>query len=184
MYLKSYRNTVPVPRHWPQKRKYLQGKRGIEKPPFELPDYIQETGAHDPAARLLCPCCKQSSSFILHNPFPLNFDHVNGSLATACAMRCCAHVCDSPVWVVHAGIEDMRNALQEKMADKLKNKGKARMRPKMGRMDIDYNLMQEAFFKKQHKPPLTSMGDLYYEGARLLCGLNAVAIIGCIWHGL
>ncbi len=35
--LKSSRNTVPVPRHWCFKRKYLQGKRGIEKPPFELP---------------------------------------------------------------------------------------------------------------------------------------------------
>ncbi|KNC69602.1 hypothetical protein SARC_17883, partial [Sphaeroforma arctica JP610] len=29
--LKSYRNTVPVPVHWCQKRKYLQNKRGIEK---------------------------------------------------------------------------------------------------------------------------------------------------------
>lgn len=35
--LKAYRNTVPVPPHWSQKRKYLQGKRGIEKLPFELP---------------------------------------------------------------------------------------------------------------------------------------------------
>lgn len=45
VYLKSYRNTVPVPRHWSQKRKYLQGKRGIEKPPFELPSFIGATGA-------------------------------------------------------------------------------------------------------------------------------------------
>jgi splicing factor 3B subunit 2 len=37
VYLKALRNTVPVPRHWCHKRKYLQGKRGIEKPPFELP---------------------------------------------------------------------------------------------------------------------------------------------------
>ena len=35
--LKSSRNTVPVPRHWCFKRKYLQGKRGIEKSAFELP---------------------------------------------------------------------------------------------------------------------------------------------------
>merc|ERR1719282_1921201 len=34
VHLKSTRNTVPVPRHWCFKRKYLQGKRGIEKPPF------------------------------------------------------------------------------------------------------------------------------------------------------
>lgn len=35
---------MPVPRHWSQKRKYLQGKRGLEKPPFVLPDYIEATG--------------------------------------------------------------------------------------------------------------------------------------------
>ena len=43
----SYRNTVPVPRHWSQKRKYLQGKRGIEKPPFQLPAFIEATGISD-----------------------------------------------------------------------------------------------------------------------------------------
>jgi Domain of unknown function (DUF382) len=68
----------------------------------------------------------------------------------------------------------MRNALQEKMADKLKQKGKQRMRPKMGRMDIDYNLMQEAFFKKQHKPSMTPLGDLYYEGAMDVSNFLAV----------
>lgn len=44
VYLKAYRNTVPVPRHWCHKRKYLQGKRGFEKPPFQLPEYIAATG--------------------------------------------------------------------------------------------------------------------------------------------
>ena len=44
MHLKSTRNTVPVPRHWCFKRKYLQGKRGIEKPPFDLPEFIKKTG--------------------------------------------------------------------------------------------------------------------------------------------
>ena len=38
--LKSMRNTVPVPAHWLQKRKYLQGKRGFLK----LPSYIEATG--------------------------------------------------------------------------------------------------------------------------------------------
>jgi len=42
--LKSMRNTVPVPAHWLQKRKYLQGKRGFLKPPFKLPPYIEATG--------------------------------------------------------------------------------------------------------------------------------------------
>lgn len=44
VHLKSYRNTVPVPSHWAQKRKYLQNKRGYEKPQFELPDFIAATG--------------------------------------------------------------------------------------------------------------------------------------------
>ncbi|PVU97159.1 hypothetical protein BB561_000718 [Smittium simulii] len=43
-YLKGVRNSVPIPRHWSQKRKYLQYKRGVEKPPFELPAFIRDTG--------------------------------------------------------------------------------------------------------------------------------------------
>lgn len=35
--IKSHRNTIPVPPHWSQKRDYLQGKRGLEKPAFQLP---------------------------------------------------------------------------------------------------------------------------------------------------
>ncbi|CAK9008966.1 unnamed protein product [Durusdinium trenchii] len=44
VYLKAYRNTVAVPRHWSSKRKYMAGKRGVEKPPFKLPDFIESTG--------------------------------------------------------------------------------------------------------------------------------------------
>ena len=44
LHLKAMRNTVPVPRHWCAKRKYLQGKRGYEKPPFQLPEFIARTG--------------------------------------------------------------------------------------------------------------------------------------------
>ncbi|MFM7854266.1 MAG: DUF382 domain-containing protein, partial [Flammeovirgaceae bacterium] len=42
--LKSIKNSVPVPKHWCQKRKFLQNKRGILKQPFKLPDYIESTG--------------------------------------------------------------------------------------------------------------------------------------------
>jgi splicing factor 3B subunit 2 len=35
IHLKAIPGTVPVPRHWGRKRKYLQGKRGFEKPPFQ-----------------------------------------------------------------------------------------------------------------------------------------------------
>ena len=44
VHLKGYRNLVPVPGHWSMKRKYLAGKRGIVRPPFELPEYIKDTG--------------------------------------------------------------------------------------------------------------------------------------------
>ncbi|KAK4368366.1 hypothetical protein RND71_012158 [Anisodus tanguticus] len=121
VYLKSYRNTVPVPRHWSQKRKFLQGKRGIEKQPFQLPDFIAATG-----------------------------------------------------------IEKIRQAYIEKEdSKKLKQKQRERMQPKMGKMDIDYqvpnflwffddteiiHVLHDAFFKYQTKPKLSSHGDLYYEG--------------------
>jgi splicing factor 3B subunit 2 len=42
--LKCIRNSVPVPKHWNRKRKYLAGKRGFVKPPFDLPAFIKATG--------------------------------------------------------------------------------------------------------------------------------------------
>ena len=45
--LKSVPKTTPVPFHWGRKRKYLQGKRGLDKPPFQLPDFIIKTGITD-----------------------------------------------------------------------------------------------------------------------------------------
>ncbi|KAL3287906.1 hypothetical protein HHI36_002364 [Cryptolaemus montrouzieri] len=104
--LKAHRNTVQVPRHWCFKRKYLQGKRGIEKPPFNLPDFIKRTG-----------------------------------------------------------IMEMRASLQDKDESKtLKAKMRERARPKLGKIDIDYQKLHDAFFKWQTKPKMTIHGDLYYEG--------------------
>lgn len=40
IHLKAVPGTVPVPRHWGRKRKYLQGKRGFEKPPFQVCMYV------------------------------------------------------------------------------------------------------------------------------------------------
>jgi splicing factor 3B subunit 2 len=106
VFLKSYRNTVPVPRHWCHKRKYLQGKRGIEKPPFQLPEFIGATG-----------------------------------------------------------IEKIRSALiEQEAAQSAKQKGRGRVAPKMGKIDIDYQVLHDAFFKYQKKPSLSHHGDLYYEG--------------------
>ncbi|KAL4438493.1 hypothetical protein ABPG77_000141 [Micractinium sp. CCAP 211/92] len=104
--LKACRNSVPVPRHWSQKRKYLQGKRGLEKPPFKLPEFIEATG-----------------------------------------------------------IGEMRQAYLEKVeSQKMKQKARERMQPKMGKLDIDYQVLHDAFFKYQTKPKLGGVGDMYYEG--------------------
>ncbi|CAN0466952.1 unnamed protein product, partial [Hapterophycus canaliculatus] len=45
-----------------------------------------------------------------------------------------------------------------------KQKQRERVAPKMGKIDIDYQVLHDAFFKHQTKPPLTNPGDLYYEG--------------------
>lgn len=106
LHLKSYRNAPPVPRHWSVKRKYLQGKRGIEKPTYQLPDFIRQTG-----------------------------------------------------------ISEARQSILEQDAEKkLRQKQRERLQPKMGRMDIDYHILYDAFFVHQKKPQLTIHGDMYFEG--------------------
>lgn len=95
VHLKSRRNTVPVPRHWCQKRKYLQGKRGIEKPPFQLPEAIAKTG-----------------------------------------------------------IMEQRQAYVEKEEGKKakqKQRDRMHMQPKMTQMNIDYQILHDAFFKNPTK---------------------------------
>lgn len=106
VHIKSYKNVVPVPTHWSLKREYLSSKRGIEKPPFALPKFIQETG-----------------------------------------------------------IAEMRDAVLEKQNEaSLKQKQRERVQPKMGKLDIDYQKLYEAFFRHQTKPELTRYGEVYYEG--------------------
>ena len=104
---KGHRNTVQVPRHWSNKRNYLANKRGIDKQPFKLPEYIEQTG-----------------------------------------------------------IAKIRQAVLAKEAEKdIKAKQRAKMRPKTGKLDIDYQVLYNAFFKYQTKPSfLTRFGDIYYEG--------------------
>ena len=112
VYLKGLRNTVPVPRHWSHKSKYLQRKRGIEKPPFKLPEFIADTGI--------------------------------------------------------AKIRD--SILEQESLQKSKSKARGRVQPKMGKIDIDYQVLHDAFFKFQTKPKLTGHGDLYYEGKEFESG--------------
>ena len=106
VHIKAYRNVVPVPSHWALKREYLSSKRGVEKPAFALPKFIQETG-----------------------------------------------------------IAEMRDAALEKQDQaSLKQKQRERVQPKMGKLDIDYQKLYEAFFRFQTKPELTRYGEVYYEG--------------------
>ncbi|ORY07172.1 hypothetical protein BCR34DRAFT_29182 [Clohesyomyces aquaticus] len=104
--LKAQKNVIPVPPHWSLKREYLSSKRGIEKPPFALPKFIQETG-----------------------------------------------------------ISEMRDAVLEKQAEMtLKQKQRERVQGKLGKLDIDYGKLYDAFFRRQTKPELTRYGEVYYEG--------------------
>lgn len=106
VYLKAYRNTCLVPKHWSSKRKYMAGKRGVEKPPFKLPEYIEATG-----------------------------------------------------------IAKIRQAIMEKQADmSMKQRSRERAHPKMGKLDIDYQVLHDAFFKYANKPKMTRHNDMYYEG--------------------
>ena len=106
VHLKSYRNSIPIPPHWSAKRDYLAGKKGIEKPPFQLPAFIADTG-----------------------------------------------------------IATQRDAIKEKEeGQSLKQKSRERVQPKMGKIDIDYQKLHDAFFKFQTKPPMSDFGEMYYEG--------------------
>jgi splicing factor 3B subunit 2 len=47
VHLRGYRNMIPVPSHWGQKRDYLASKRGVAKQPYELPHFIRDTGIQE-----------------------------------------------------------------------------------------------------------------------------------------
>ncbi|KAF3912920.1 hypothetical protein AA313_de0208917 [Arthrobotrys entomopaga] len=112
VHLKSYRNCVPVPSHWSLKREYLSSKRGVEKPPFDLPAFIKATG-----------------------------------------------------------IMEMRDNTKDDERS-LKQKQRERVQPKMGKLDIDYQKLHDAFFRFQVKPPLTMYGEVYYEGKEMETNLK------------
>ena len=89
VYLKSYKNTVPVPNNWSLKKKFQNIKRGTEKLPFTLPDFIEATG-----------------------------------------------------------ITKIRSKMKERETGKLlKQRMRERMNPKLGKLDIDYQILHDAFFK-------------------------------------
>lgn len=70
-----------------------------------------------------------------------------------------------PKFIAETGIAEMREAVLEQQAEaSLKSKQRERVQPKMGKLDIDYQKLFEAFFRRQSKPHLTRYGEVYYEG--------------------
>ena len=70
-----------------------------------------------------------------------------------------------PKFIQETGISEMRDAVLEKQENAtLKQKQRERVQPKMGKLDIDYQRLYEAFFRFQTKPELTRVGEVYYEG--------------------
>lgn len=65
-----------------------------------------------------------------------------------------------PKYIADTGISDMRNHDE----DSLKKLQRDRVQPKMGKLDIDYQKLHDAFFKYQTKPKLLAFGEVYYEG--------------------
>ena len=70
-----------------------------------------------------------------------------------------------PKFIKDTGIAEMRDAVLEKQEQaSLKQKQRERVQPKMGKLDVDYQKLYEAFFRYQTKPEMTRYGEVYYEG--------------------
>lgn len=65
-----------------------------------------------------------------------------------------------PPYIARTGIAEMRNHDVES----LKKLQRDRVQPKMGKLDIDYQKLHDAFFKHQTKPRLLAFGELFAEG--------------------
>ena len=56
---------------------------------------------------------------------------------------------------------EIRSAVREKEdATKLKTKTRERLQPKMGKLDIDYQKLHDAFFRWQTKPKMSRHGEM------------------------
>lgn len=64
-------------------------------------------------------------------------------------------------FIADTGIATQRDAVKEKEdGQSLKAKSRERVQPKMGKIDIDYQKLHDAFFKFQTKPKMTEFGEL------------------------
>ena len=63
--------------------------------------------------------------------------------------------------IERTGISRLRDPFNDKEAGRLiKQKLRERMNPKLGKIDIDYEILHDAFFKLQIKPKLSIHGDM------------------------
>ena len=63
------------------------------------------------------------------------------------------------------GISKLRDPFTDRDgARMIKQKLRERMNPKLGKIDIDYEVLHDAFFVHQKKPKMTIHGDIYFEG--------------------
>jgi hypothetical protein len=66
-----------------------------------------------------------------------------------------------PGFIADTGIATQRDAIKEKEeGQSLKQKTRERVQPKMGKIDIDYQKLHDAFFKYQTKPKMTEFGEM------------------------
>jgi splicing factor 3B subunit 2 len=57
----------------------------------------------------------------------------------------------------------LRDPFSERDGQKMvREKLRDRMNPRLGKIDIDYRVLHDAFFKYQTKSKLTGFGDVYY----------------------
>ena len=70
---------------------------------------------------------------------------------------------------------EMREALQQKEQEQsMKTKMRQRVRPKLGKIDIDYQKLHDAFFRYQTKPKMSRHGDIYYEVFPVFLRMNFI----------
>jgi len=112
----------------------------------------------DPLALLMCKSCRNAVQI------PRHWSNKRNYLANKRGVDKIAF--KLPEYIEQTGIAKIRQALIAKEAERdIKAKQRSKMRPKTGRLDMDYQVLHDAFFKYQTKPAhMTKHGDIYYEG--------------------
>lgn len=73
-------------------------------------------------------------------------------------------------FISDTGVEKMRAAAAESDANKtIKQRMRERVRPKLGRVELDYQVLHDAFFRHQTKPKMTVHGDMYVDSHSGTC---------------